>query len=146
MDSVSRASLVFHGILVIVLGLLAGIPYALVIEGDLAGDLRAWRMAHLEGVLNGMLMLVISAAGDSIALSPARGRLMLWCFLVAGYGNVAASVLGASFGVRGLTPAGPAANFVTYLIFMAAVVGVLLGLGLAAQGALRARRGDAVAG
>lgn len=142
MDSVSRASLVFHGILVIVLGLLAGIPYALVIEGDLMGDLRAWRMAHLEGVLNGMLMLVISAAGGSIVLSEARAQLLLWCFVVAGYGNLTASVLGASFGVRGLTPAGPAANFITFLIFMAAVVGVLLGLGLAAQGALRASRGD----
>jgi hypothetical protein len=141
MESGARASLVFHGIVVIVLGLLPGIPYALVIGGDLPGDLRAWRMAHLEGVLNGMLMLVISAAGGSMTLSPGRSRLLVRCFGVAGYGNVAASVLGAIFGVRGLTPTGPASNFVTYVIFMAAVVGVLLGLAIAAQGALRARRG-----
>jgi len=141
-DSGTRTSLVFHGIVVIVLGLLAGIPYALVIGGDLSGEVRAWRMAHLEGVLNGMLMIVISAAGDSLSLSAGRSRLLLRCFLVAGYGNIAASVIGASFGVRGLTPAGPASNFVTYAIFMAAVVAVLLGLGVAAQGALRARRGE----
>lgn len=142
MESGARASLVFHGIIVIVLGLLAGIPYALVIGGDLSGDLRAWRMAHLEGVLNGMLMLVISAAGASMTLSPGRSRLLVKCLGVAGYGNVTASVLGACFGVRGLTPTGPASNLITYAIFMAAVVGVLWGLGIAAQGALRARRNE----
>lgn len=142
MDSSSRASLVFHGVVVIVLGLLAGIPYALVIGGDLSGEVRAWRMVHLEGVLNGLLMVAIGAAGGSLVLSAARGRLLVWCFIVAGYGNVVASATAALFGVRGLTPAGPASNFVTYLIFMAAVVGVLLGLGIAAQGAFRARRGE----
>jgi hypothetical protein len=139
-DSRSRATLVFHGVVVVLLGLLAGFPYALVISGDLAGEERAWRMAHLEGVLNGLLMLGIAAAGGQIALPPARVRLLLWSFGVAGYGNVVASVWGACFGVRGLTPAGPAANFVMYLLFLAAVLGVLLGLVLAAQGAWRARQ------
>lgn len=135
-----RASLVLHGLVVIVLGLLAGFPYALVVTGDLAGEVRAWRMAHLEGVLNGLLMIAVASAGGLLQLTPGQGRWIVIGLLVAGYGNVAASVIGASFGVRGLAPAGPAANWLVYLLFMAAIVGVLLGLGLAAVGAARGRR------
>ena len=37
--------MLFHGVVVILLGLLAGIPFAFVISGELAGSVRAWRMA-----------------------------------------------------------------------------------------------------
>jgi hypothetical protein len=143
MDSRSQASLVLHGIVVIVLGLLAGIPFALVISGDLAGDVRAWRMAHLEGVLNGLVMLGVGAAGRHVLLSAGQTRVCVLGLLAAGYGNVVAASVGAAFGVRGLTPAGPASNFLVFALFSVAIVGVLAGLGLAAHGALRARRGGA---
>lgn len=142
MDSRAQASLVFHGIAVILLGLLAGIPFALVISGDLAGDVRAWRMAHLEGVLNGLVMLGVGAAGRHVLLSAGQTRACVLGLLAAGYGNVVAAAIGASFGVRGLSPAGPAANFLVFALFSVAIVGVLVGLALAAHGALRARRGD----
>jgi hypothetical protein len=140
MDARARSSLVLHGILVIVLGLLAGFPYALVISGDLTGELRAWRMAHLEGVLNGLLMLGVGAAGSLLVLSPGKTRLLVISLLVAGYGNVVASTLGAALGVRGLSPSGPAANLVVFLLFTAAIAGVFVGLGLAVVGALHSRR------
>jgi hypothetical protein len=143
MDDSTRSALVFHGILVILLGLLAGFPYALVVSGDLAGEVRAWRMAHLEGVLNGLVMIAVAAAGGLSVLTAFQSRLVVWGLLVAGYGNVAASILGASFGVRGLAPEGPWANFVVFGLFTAAIVGVFLGLGVAALGALRARRAGA---
>lgn len=142
MDSRYRVSLVLHGLIVILLGLLAGFPYALVVTGDLLGEPRAWSMAHLEGVLNGLVMLAVGAAGGSLALSVREARALTVGLLVAGYGNVVAAIIGASFGVRGLAPTGPAANFVVFALFTAAIVGVLLGLALAVLGAVRARRGD----
>ena len=140
MNRRSRASLAFHGIIVVILGLLAGFPYAFVISGDIGGEVRAWRMAHLEGVLNGLLMLGVGAAGSALELAERQTRLLVASLLVAGYGNVVAAVIGASFGVRGLTAAGPASNFVVFALFTAAIVGVLLGLGLAAFGAFEAMR------
>ncbi len=139
MDARARRSLVLHGVIVIVLGLLAGFPFAFVISGDLAGEVRAWRMAHLEGVLNGLLMLGVGAAGSLLLLSALQSRVVEISLLVAGYGNVVASILGASCGVRGLTLEGPAANLVVFLLFTAAILGVFVGLGLAALGALRSR-------
>jgi len=142
LDARTRSTLVGHGLAVILLGLLLGFPYALVIQGSLAGSERAWRMAHLEGVLNGLMLVAVGAAGDSIALS---ARAALWlrrALIVTAYGNLLGAALGAASGERGLAPAGPAENLAVYLLFMAAVVAVLGGLLLAALGAFRAGRGD----
>lgn len=135
MDNSLRSRMIFHGALVILLGLLAGFPFALVLTGDLAGSGRAWKMAHLEGVLNGLLVIAVAAAGGRIRLAPRQQALMATSFIITAWGNLVASVIAALFGVRGLAPRGPAANLVVYAIFMVAVVVVLVGLGLLAKGA-----------
>ncbi len=132
-----RKSLVGHGVVVILLGMFVGFPYALVVTGSMPGAERAWRMAHLEGVLNGLMLVAIGAAGQSIALSARQAWWLRWLLIVTAYGNVIAATLGAAAGERGLTPEGPAANMIVYLTFMAAVVAVLVGLVLAALGAFR---------
>ncbi len=138
MRSDLRAQMVLHGVVVILLGLLAGFPFMLVLSGDLAGEVRAWRMAHLEGVLNGLVVLAVGAGGGSLALSERQQWWVAVSLIVAAYGNIVASVIGASFGVRGLAPTGPASNFVVFALFTIAVVGVLVGLVLAALGGARA--------
>ena len=142
LDARTRATLIGHGLAVILLGLLLGFPYALVIQGSLAGSERAWRMAHLEGVLNGLLLIAVGAAGKSIALGPRAAAWLRRALIVTAYGNLAGAALGAASGERGLAPAGPAANLVVYLLFLAAVVAVLGGLGIAAIGAFRAARAE----
>jgi hypothetical protein len=130
-----RASLIFHGAIVIILGLLAGFPYALVLQGQMEGEPRAWSMAHLEGVLNGLLCLGAAGAFGKLALSAGQMRLMTWSFILMAYGNVVASVIGAVTGQRGLELAGPMSNIVVFALFMIAVVLVLVALGLLAYGA-----------
>ena len=67
MNERDQRTLIRHGALVFLLGLAAGFPFAIEILGrfdlwpvsiemDMPGDYRGWRMAHLEGVLNGMLL------------------------------------------------------------------------------------------
>jgi hypothetical protein len=56
------------------------------------------------------------------------------------YGNVVASILGAATGNRGLAPGGSLANTAVYLMFVAAVVGIVVALALAGIGASRAAR------
>lgn len=129
--------MLFHGVVVIVLGLLAGIPFAFVISGDLVGSVRAWRMAHLEGVLNGLVVMAVAAGGGVMSLSAGQQRWLAAGLIVAAYANVFASIVGASFGVRGLTPTLPLSNLFVFLLFTLAIVGVFLGLGLAAWGVRR---------
>ena len=141
MDSTLRSKMIFHGALVILLGLLAGFPFALVLTGDLAGSDRAWRMAHLEGVLNGLLVIAVAAVGGAVRLAPRLQAVMATLFLLTAWGNLVASVIAALAGVRGLEPGGPAANLVVYVIFMVAVVAAIAGLVLLAKGARAAVRG-----
>lgn len=138
-----RARLIYNGAIVILLGLLAGFPYALVVTGQMAGEERAWRMAHMEGLLNGMLALLAAGVWDAIVLSAGQRRWLALSLIVAAYGNVIASILGASFGVRGLALGGPLVNSVVYLLFVIAIVGVLAGVVLLVRGGARAIRGDA---
>src|SRR5436190_587322 len=99
-------TMIFHGAVVILLGLLAGFPYALVVTGSLAGSERAWRMAHLEGVLNGLLVIVVAAVWDRLALDGWKRDVLAWSLVLIAYGNVVASVIGATFAGRGLEPGG----------------------------------------
>ena len=138
MDAVLRARMVFHGAVVVMLGLLIGFPHAFVLTGQIAGEERAWRMAHLEGLLNGMLVLLVAAVSGSIVLSSRQQAWLAWSLIAAAYGNVIASVLGATFGVRGLALAPPAANVVMNLLFWVAIVGILAGVGLLIAGARNA--------
>ena len=138
MRSDLRAQMVLHGMVVILLGLLAGFPFALVVTGDLAGEVRAWRTVHVGGVLNGLVVLAVGAAGGSLALSERQQWWVAVSLIVAAYGNIVASVIGASFGVRGLVPTGPASNLVVFVLFTITVVAVLAGLIVAALGGARA--------
>ena len=141
MEKKLRASLVFHGAIVILLGMLAGFPYAFVIMGTMEGDLRAWRMAHLEGVMNGLLCLAAAGVFRRLSLTAGQQRLMTWSFIVMAYGNIVASILGAWTGHRGLELAAPAANMAVFARFTSAIIGVFVGLGLLAYGARPSTRG-----
>jgi hypothetical protein len=135
-----RHRLVFHGACVILLGLVAGFPLAFVITGSLVSSERAWRMAHLEGVLNGLLLLAIAGVADGLVLDGRKPAVLAWALIITAYGNLIASVIAASANVRGLEPGGSFANTLTYLLFMVAVVTVVVALGLVAHGAYRAAK------
>jgi hypothetical protein len=127
--------LVFHGAIVMLLGLLAGFPFAWVIGGTMEGDLRAWRMAHLEGVLNSLLLLAVAGFLGRLALDARKQTILTWALVVTAYGNIVASIIGAATGNRGLEPTGPAANMVVFVLFIVAIVAVVVALGLLVYGA-----------
>jgi hypothetical protein len=136
-----RALLVAHGALVFLLGLAAGIPYGLVLIGwAFPGDDRGWRMAHLEGVLNGILLIAVAAAGGQLRLSERAQRWLAWGLVATAWGNAVASVLAPLFEVRGLQAGGSFANTLVWLLFMLAVVAVVVAMVLVARGALAARQ------
>jgi hypothetical protein len=139
MQSRTATALVMHGLVVILLGLLVGFPYASAINEGWGGDAeRAWRTAHLEGLLNGMLVVLLGVATPLLRFAGNEERWFRLGALVTGYGNILAAALAAAAKVRGLEPGGPAANWVVYALFTAAVVGVLAALILGLRAARRA--------
>jgi hypothetical protein len=90
--------------------------------------------------LNGFVVLLAAAVGDWLALTPRQYAWLAWSLIAAAYGNVVASVLGATFGVRGLSLAPPVTNIVMNLLFWVAIAGILAGVGLVIVGARNAVR------
>ena len=133
-DSYVR-KLFFHGAAVIWVGLLAGFPFGFVVMHRMEGDVRAWHMAHLEGVLNGLLTFGAAAALEHLSLDERRIPLYAWCFIVAAWGNVIASIFAAIVHQRGLELALPVSNLAVFTMFVVAVVAVLVGLYLMMRGA-----------
>ena len=133
-DSYVR-KLFFHGAAVIWVGLLAGFPFGLVVMHRMEGDVRAWHMAHMEGVLNGLLTFGAAAALKHLSLDERRIPLYAWCFIVAAWGNVIASIFAAIVHQRGLELALPVSNLAVFTMFVVAVVAVLVGLYLMMRGA-----------
>ena len=132
-DAMQRR-LAFHGAAVILLGLLAGFPYAFVIAGDLAGTERAWRMAHMEGITNGLLIFGVAALLPTLRLGDGARRALAGCLLFTAYANTIAAVLGASTQQRGLAFGGSLANSTVFILFTLAIVTVFAAVGLVMHG------------
>ena len=153
MDDRSCTRLAAHGALLFLAGMAAGFPLAFEILGafdlwpiriefQMPGDVRGWRMAHLEGALNGMLLLAVAAIGPRLRLEARATRLAVGGLLVTGWGNVVASWLGPLSETRGLAATGLDWNTLVFAIFMAAVVGVVIALVVVYRGARAALRQD----
>lgn len=147
-----RARLVMHGALVFLVGMLAGFPFAFAILGKIAlwpfaidwtvpGDVRGWRMAHLEGVLNGLLLIGVAAVGGLLRLEDRQHGHLVAALLITAWGNMIASTIAPIFGVRGLELGGGIANSVVFLLFTAAIVTVFWALALIYRGARAAMQG-----
>ena len=129
-----HALLIGHGALIFILGLVAGVPFVWAIADAATGapeaveSLRAWRMAHLEGALNGMMMFAIAASAKPLTISAKQSGLITWGLLVTGWGNILASFVSGLTGGRGLSFTGFDWNTLTFTLFSAAIVGVLIAL------------------
>jgi hypothetical protein len=109
-----------NAVLVITVGLVfGGFPLVWVVVREvygqhppvpLGGDYRGWLMAHLEGILNGLLVIGLAASVRARAMGARAERVLVWSLLVSAWGNTVASVLAPLLGVRGMAFVGAAAN------------------------------------
>lgn len=132
----SRRRLLWHGMLLFLLGLLAGLA-----ETRFTNP-RMGLAAHLQGVLNGTFLLALGAAWEDVRLSPRWKAAAYWGVLYGAYANWAVTILAAILGTAALNPitaAGHralpwqetlvAAGFVSVgLAMLASAVVLLLGL------------------
>ena len=124
--------LIGHGALIFILGLAAGVPFLWALDAVAAGGgaveseaLRAWRMAHLEGTLNGMMMIAVAAAAKQLTLGEGRSSIITWGLIATGWGNILASFVSGMTGGRGLAFTGIDWNTLTFTLFSIAIVGVI---------------------
>lgn len=93
-----KRSLMFHGIVLFLLGLLTGL-----VEQRFANP-RMGLAAHLEGLMNGTFLLALGAAWNDARMSLRSTRIAYAGFLYGGYANWGFTTLAAVLGTTAMTP------------------------------------------
>lgn len=64
-----QIQMLFHGALVLSLGLLLGLPFGVAVTGGWGGEsVQAWRVAHVGMVAVGLMLIAIGAAFRHLVL------------------------------------------------------------------------------
>lgn len=92
------ARLLFAGILLFIIGIFSGIGAQLFMNPRLAVS------GHLEGVLNGMFLLLIGLVWKRLVLGLSAQRIAFALLLFGTYANWFLTMLGAAWGTKRLTP------------------------------------------
>ena len=134
----SQRLLLGHGALVLLVGFIVGFgflffllgeirlwPFPGVIHYQLPGTYDAWRMAHMEGIANGLLLWVMAAALPSIAKIIDNIHRLAVAMVVVAWTIVTASSLDPLFpDARGLalTAESSLANGIAFFLFYVGIV------------------------
>src|SRR4029450_7504792 len=152
--------MIAHGGLVLLLGMLCGLPFAFHLLGrielwpipwalalPIPGTERGWRAAHVGNILNGTMLLAAAAVFHRLTLAPGLRRALAGCLIVTVWGNAVFYVAAACLTTgRGLTfganrfGGGDWFNSIGYLTAMGAGVAVIAARALIVRGALAPAR------
>jgi len=110
---------------------------------EIGGDRRAWNMAHLEGITNGLILIALAASAPFVQLGPKGQSWLFWSSLTYAWLFTLPAIANAIFSTRGLEfGGGPfggdvTINNVIYLFGWPPILAVHIGFGLFAWGAWR---------
>ncbi len=137
MPVVLKRRLVFHGALVVLIGMLSGIPLSLVLLDYMQGTAGDWKLAHMQGLMNGLLLLVIASVSHLLILSDRQYKYLFWMSILTAYGNAFYGWLRGFSGERGLDFTPPLANQVAAILAGFPVLFSFIALSMVAYGAYR---------
>ncbi|OLC06857.1 MAG: hypothetical protein AUH41_11840 [Gemmatimonadetes bacterium 13_1_40CM_66_11] len=114
-----RLKLIFHGAIVLLVGLLCGLPTAIEASTE---SVRFWHTAHEALIMMGIWILAASSVRPVLLLDGREATALVWSLLAMGYGFMTALVMG---GIIGISPFAPGGTAATFIAFLSAVVGIL---------------------
>lgn len=94
----SKRRLLWHGMFLFLLGLVTGL-----VESQFANP-RMGLAAHLEGIMNGILLVALGAIWAEVRLSSTLKAVAYWTALYGTYANWAVTTLAAILGTGAMTP------------------------------------------
>lgn len=98
MNDDTRRALLWHGVFLLLVGLLTGLIVPLLRNPRLALS------AHLGGVMNGMLLLLLGLIWNELRLSAVLALTAFWTALYSMYAIWGFTLLGAAFGTSQANP------------------------------------------
>lgn len=137
MADTDRPRLIFHGAVVLFVGLLCGYPT--VVESGAEGS-RLWHTAHEALIVMGVWILTISSVLPALVLQKREAAGLVWAMLVMGYGFMVALVIGGLTGVTSFSPGQTATSYIAFTGSALGILGALLATLLTMTGARAAIR------
>ena len=130
-----KRRLLWHGILIVMLGLVSGALVPIFVNP------RMGVAAHVGGVMSGLFLLLVGLIWEEIRLPTRVERLTFWLFLYASYAGWLAQFLAALFGTSWATPIAGAGfrgtdwqEYLVYIIAVSLSAAVLIACGFALWG------------
>ena len=81
--------LIFHGAIIILIGLLSGLIYwKTIIRNKSPEVIRSWRIAHVFLAIGGMFIIIVGLITPHLALNDLAVRVLAWMIISSGYGFV----------------------------------------------------------
>jgi hypothetical protein len=121
--------LLLNGSIVLMAGLLSGVPMGFAIIREKAETkVRAWRVAHTTLIMDGLLMIIVGIAVPALSLGEGALGLIAWSLIISSHGFVLALTVGAWKGCQGLTPAPCGIRTVLYGGHIVGALGSLVGI------------------
>lgn len=77
-------------------------PLPINIPVSIPDDGRAWRMAHMEGITQGLLLMAVGLGGQFMRLSDKQYKWLFWTSLTSAWLFTIPTIFNAAFGTRGL--------------------------------------------
>lgn len=135
----ARRRLLGHGALLLFAGGLIGFGFLFFLVGDirlwpipgqidvqLPGSERAWRMAHLEGIINGFALWIAAAVLPLLRISDVAFNRVANGLIVVGWSFVIGSLIGLIPDSRGLAFDAPLTNRLGFLVFYPGVAAFMI--------------------
>jgi hypothetical protein len=139
MTGVFNKYLIFHGAIIILLGLFSGLVYwRTIILNKRPEFIRGWRIAHAFLVMEGIFIVIVGLGIPHLALGGLAVRVLVWTIAISGYGFAWAFIGGAWKGYRGLTPKPYGFNTILFLGHFIGAGGSLVGIAIVIYGSLKA--------
>jgi hypothetical protein len=132
MTETDRLRLIFHGAIIVLVGLLAGLPTTVEV---INGSERFWHTAHEALIMVGVFLLAASSVVPALVLERRERSFLIWSFLTMGYGFVIALVLGGAIGASAFEPGDSPARFTAFVAAILGIAGAFLATGLTLMGA-----------
>lgn len=123
-----RLCVATHGTAVLLIGLAAGVgfSYAAATTGADSDLYRNWKFAHLEGLLNGILVLALAGVWTLVDNGSRYVRVGFWMLIIGAYCNAIGPWITALFiGHRVIQPQTALESFVVYGFYVPGVLPLL---------------------
>lgn len=132
-----RARLIMHGGIVLLIGLLCGLPTTV---EQINGNERHWHTAHEALIMMGVWILASSSVLTGLALTAREHIALRWALTGMGYAFAFALVVGGIFNVDVFDPGRTPFQFIAFLAATLGIFGAVMSAGLTIKGALAAAR------